>query len=286
MESTNRTIQTLTIAGSDSGGGAGIQADLKTFQARRVFGMNVIVALTAQNTLGVQKSYPIDTQFIDTQFESLASDFSIKSAKTGMLFDKDHVECVVRNLKRYDFGPIVVDPVMIAKGGHELLSKDAIESIRNLLLPIAEVVTPNIPEAEVLTGMHIQTEKDMIVAAKKIKGLGVKNVIIKGGHKIDTYAKDYVLFADNQSMWISSKRIETKNTHGTGDTFSACLAAELAKGIRIHDAVITSKKFIQGAIGQGIFVGHGHGPTNHWATLDDDVIVEYGVDIFIHNETI
>lgn len=267
----NKTPQAVTIAGTDSGGGAGIHADLKTFQARKVFGMSVVVALTAQNTLGVQESYPVPVSFIDAQFASLAADFSIKAAKTGMLADKEHVECVVRNLKKYDFGPLIVDPVMIAKGGHPLLEAEAIESIRTLLLPIASVVTPNIPEAEVLSQIDIQSEQDMMTAANVLQELGVQTVIIKGGHLTGEQARDYVLFPNGESMWLSGPRISTKNTHGTGDTFSSCLAAELAKGETLKEAIITAKRFIQGAITQRIYVGHGHGPTNHWAQLSDEI---------------
>lgn len=270
----NETPQVVTIAGTDSGGGAGIQADLKTFQMRRAFGMNIVVALTAQNTLGVQDSFPVPLTFIDAQFASLAADFQIKAAKTGMLADREHVECVVENLKKVDFGPLVVDPVMIAKGGHPLLQSDAIASIRTKLLPIATIVTPNIPEAEVLADCTIESEADMMAAAKKIQQFGVQHVIIKGGHQVGAIARDYVLFSSGAQMWLSGPRIETENTHGTGDTFSACIAAELAKGTALKEAIIIGKKYIQGAIEQGIAVGHGHGPTNHWATLDEQITIE------------
>lgn len=273
MTLTNQPPQVVTIAGSDSGGGAGIQADLKTFQARKVFGTNIIVALTAQNTLGVQESYPIDPAFVAAQFDSLAADFSIKAAKTGMLADKEHVECVVAQLKNVDFGPLVVDPVMIAKGGHPLLKEEAIDSIRSQLLPLTTIVTPNIPEAEVLVKRTIATEQEMITAAKMIQELGVPNVIVKGGHHAGRQARDYVLFANGKHLWLSGPRIATKNTHGTGDTFSACLTAELAKGVKMNEAIILAKRFIQGAISQGIQVGHGHGPTNHWAALSDEISV-------------
>lgn len=267
----NETPQVVTIAGSDSGGGAGMQADLKTFQARHAFGMNIVIALTAQNTLGVQESYPIPPAFIDAQFASLAADFQIHAAKTGMLADREHVACVVKNLQAVDFGPLVVDPVMIAKGGHPLLEADAITSIRTELLPLATIVTPNIPEAEVLADCEIHTEADMMKAAKMIQQFGVKHVIIKGGHQVGEQARDYVLFASGESKWLSGPRIETQNTHGTGDTFSACIAAELAKGTPLEEAILIGKQFIQGAIEQGIAVGHGHGPTNHWATLSESI---------------
>ena len=269
----NSTPQVVTIAGSDSGGGAGVQADLKTFQNRHAFGMSIIVALTAQNTLGVQNAFPIPTEFITEQFTSLASDFNIKAAKTGMLADKEHVLCVVDNLKKVDFGPLVVDPVMIAKGGHALLSEDAIEVIKEELLPLAFVVTPNLPEAEVLVGYPVTTEEEMKKAAQDLQQLGVKHVIIKGGHLENGNAKDYVLLESGDSFWLESPRIETIKTHGTGDTFSSCIAAELAKGKSIKEAIIIGKRFIQGAIKEELFVGHGHGPTNNWAELANEVLL-------------
>ena len=269
----NKTPQVVTIAGSDSGGGAGMQADLKTFQARKVFGMSIVVALTAQNTLGVQASLPIPCSFVDEQFASLAADFNIRAVKTGMLADQEHVATVVKNLKKYDFGALVVDPVMIAKGGHALLTPDAIDTIRMELLPLATVVTPNLPEAEVLVGYPIETEVDRVRAAKDLQALGVKNVIIKGGHQTGIDAVDYILLEDGSDFRLQSERIPTKNTHGTGDTFSSCIVAELAKGMVLKEAIILAKQFIQGAIEDGISVGHGHGPTNHWASLSQNITI-------------
>ncbi|MEY8371602.1 bifunctional hydroxymethylpyrimidine kinase/phosphomethylpyrimidine kinase [Aerococcaceae bacterium 50-4] len=270
----NKTPQVVTIAGSDSGGGAGIQADLKTFQARKAFGMSIVVALTAQNTLGVQESLPVPIDFIDAQFDSLAADFNIAAVKTGMLFNGAYVENVVNNLKQVDFGPLIVDPVMVAKGGHQLLDQDAIDAIQQKLLPIATLVTPNIPEAEIIAGISIESEADMLEAGVKLQGFGAKNVIVKGGHSKAARARDLVLFENGDTMWLSSPRIDTENTHGTGDTLSAAIAAELAKGTALKEAIIIGKQFIQGAIKDGIDVGHGHGPTNHWAELSDDIVVE------------
>ncbi|WP_165847319.1 bifunctional hydroxymethylpyrimidine kinase/phosphomethylpyrimidine kinase [Lacticaseibacillus paracasei] len=272
----NRTPQVVTIAGSDSGGGAGLQADLKTFQARHVFGMSIVVALTAQNTYGVQASLPIPGGFIDAQFQSLAADFNIRAAKTGMLADREHVEAVVRNLKQVDFGPLIVDPVMVAKGGATLLASEAVVTIKEQLLPLADVVTPNLPEAEILVGKKIVTNADMVRAARTIQTLGVKHVIIKGGHRQNHKAEDLILLADGTCYWLSAPRIATANTHGTGDTFSACIAAELAKGQPLKAAIMTAKAFLQGAISQGISVGHGHGPTNHWAKLSEKVSLRQG----------
>lgn len=272
----NRTPQVVTIAGSDSGGGAGLQADLKTFQARHVFGMSIVVALTAQNTYGVQASLPIPGGFIDAQFQSLATDFNIRAAKTGMLADREHVEAVVRNLQQVDFGPLIVDPVMVAKGGATLLASEAVVTIKEQLLPLADVVTPNLPEAEILVGKKIVTNADMVQAARTIQTLGVKHVIIKGGHRQNHKAEDLILLADGTCYWLSAPRIATANTHGTGDTFSACIAAELAKGQPLKAAIMTAKAFLQGAISQGISVGHGHGPTNHWAKLSEKVSLRQG----------
>ena len=190
-----------------------------------------------------------------------------------MLADSDRVEAVVRNLQKVDFGPLIVDPVMVAKGGHHLLEAEAVQTIKEQLLPLATVVTPNLPEAEVLLETTIKTEQEMQTAAKKLQQLGTKNIIMKGGHSTNQQAADYVLMEDGSSFWLSAPRIVTKNTHGTGDTFSACIAAELAKGTPLEAAIVIGKQFIQGAISQAISVGHGHGPTNHWAQLTQDIQV-------------
>lgn len=258
--------QALSIAGSDSGGGAGMQADLKTIQERHVFATTVLVAVTAQNTLGVDDFVALDPKIIDEQFATLANDLQIKACKTGMLADVTRVKTVVRNLKQYDFGPLTVDPVMIAKGGAPLLSEDAVAVVRNELLPLATVATPNLPEAEKLADMTIHNEEDMIVAAKKLQEIGVKNVMVKGGHFVsDDQSSDFVLREDGQSFWLSAPRVDTVRTHGTGDTLSACITAELAKGQTVEAAIRTGKQFVDATIRDGIIVGHGHGPLNHWA---------------------
>lgn len=269
----NQTPQVVTIAGSDSGGGAGVQADLKTFQAREVFGTSIIVALTAQNTLGVQESLAIPAEFIAQQFSSLATDLKIRAAKTGMLADPERVEVVVDSLKKVDFGPLVVDPVMIAKGGHSLLAEAAVVTIKEKLLPIADVITPNLPEAEVILGESIKTNQEIIAAAKKIQKLGPKNIVIKGGHSQNKAATDFILLADGSHFWLGAPRIQTVKTHGTGDTFSACIVAELAKGKTLKEAIFIGRAFVQGAIENEIFVGHGHGPLNHWTALSENVFM-------------
>ncbi|WP_312470874.1 bifunctional hydroxymethylpyrimidine kinase/phosphomethylpyrimidine kinase [Neobacillus sp.] len=256
----------ITIAGSDSGGGAGIQADLKTFQELEVFGMSALTAVTAQNTLGVHAVYPMTAEAVIQQIQAIGEDIGTDAVKTGMLFSADIIDAVSEQLKKYQWKNIVVDPVMIAKGGASLLQQEAISALKNHLLPLAEVVTPNIPEAEVLTGMEIRTTEGKMEAAKRLYEIGVKNVVIKGGHDKDEFESSSDLLFDGKEFFtFSSKRVDTKNTHGTGCTFSAVITAELAKGSTVHNAVVIAKKFIQAAIEDQIEIGHGHGPTNHWA---------------------
>jgi hydroxymethylpyrimidine/phosphomethylpyrimidine kinase len=262
----NETIQALSIAGFDSGGGAGLQADLKTFQERMVFGTSVLTALPIQNTQGVQKVYAIPLEAIEDQLAVIKADFKLAAVKTGMLFTADITKLVADFFKTAAFGPLVVDPVMIAKSGHALLKESAVAALIEHILPQAFVVTPNIPEAEVMSGMTILTQEDMVKAGKKIQRLGAKNVVVKGGHHLEgDQSTDLLLLENGQCDWLSAPRINTKNTHGTGCTFSACITAELAKGKTVSEAVHTAKAFIQAAIADGISVGLGNGPTNHWA---------------------
>lgn len=258
--------QALTIAGSDSGGGAGIQADLKTFQERGVFGTSVIVAVTAQNTLGVQGIHKVPVEFVNEQLHSIFSDFSIGALKTGMLPDAEIMRAVAAELRKHPEIPVVVDPVMIAKGGAALMEDEATATLVREILPLATVLTPNLPEAEAICNMTIESADDLLVAAKKIQAMGVKNVCIKGGHRLETHdAEDVLLCENGEVVRLSAKRIDTVRTHGTGCTYSACITAELAKGRSVKEAVTTAKAFITAAIADGILVGHGHGPTNHWA---------------------
>lgn len=266
MTNINSFPQALTIAGSDAGGGAGLQADLKTMQMRQVFGTNVVVALTAQNTYGVQATLPVPPQMIDDQFASLAADFQIRACKTGMLGDATTVKTVANNLQKYDFGPYVLDPVMIAKGGAKLLTDDAIDVIKQTLLPLATLITPNLPEASRLTGLAITDAATTLTAARQLQALGAQNVLIKGGHHDDaTAASDLVLLADGTFFWLTAPRTATKRTHGTGDTISSCIVAELAKGADLTTALWTAKSYVTATIQHPIQVGHGHGPLNHWA---------------------
>ncbi|WP_342469455.1 bifunctional hydroxymethylpyrimidine kinase/phosphomethylpyrimidine kinase [Ureibacillus sp. FSL K6-3587] len=254
----------MTIAGSDSGGGAGIQADLKTFQELKVFGTSVITALTAQNTLGVEGIYPTTPDFVELQMKAVFEDFDVKALKTGMLFSADIIQRIAKSLRDQEV-QIVVDPVMIAKGGQALLQEDAVRAMKKELLPIANIVTPNIPEAETITGMNIQTAEEIREAAEKILQLGVDCVVMKGGHLDGPSAVDTVFFKDGSSFKMRSKRINTKHTHGTGCTFSAAITAHLGRGLSLKEAIIEAKKFVQGAIENPLNIGHGHGPTNHFA---------------------
>ena len=259
-----------TIAGSDCGGGAGIQADLKTFQELKVFGTSVITSLTAQNTLGVKDIYPVDPKFIRKQIEVLMEDFQIAAIKTGMLYSEEIIEEVCNCLKDLDI-PLIIDPVMIAKGGANLLHQAAIHSLRMKLLPLSTIITPNIPEAEVLSGVGILTADDRKRAAEIMMDYGAKCVVMKGGH-MDTgqLAEDIVYLANGETFTLQSERIHTKDTHGTECTFSAAIAAFLANGYSTRDAVVEAKKFIQMAIKHGLKLGHGHGPTNHFAYNEYD----------------
>ncbi|MCH5380045.1 bifunctional hydroxymethylpyrimidine kinase/phosphomethylpyrimidine kinase [Limosilactobacillus reuteri] len=263
--------QALTIAGTDSGGGAGIPADVKTMQMRGVYSAMVVVAVTAQNTLGVQDALPMPEKLIDEQFASIAGDLKIRACKTGMLADPLRVRAVVRNLKKYDLGPLIVDPVMVAKGGAKLLSDDAISIVRDELIPLASLVTPNIPEACELTGMVIKDKNDIKKAARELQKRGAKNILIKGGHaEFSDKADDYILFEDGNDMWLTAPRVNTKNTHGTGDTISACITAEIAKGHSMEQAIMIGKTYVEKTISKGINVGHGHGPLNHWVKIEGD----------------
>ncbi len=251
----------LTIAGSDSGGGAGIQADLKTFQELGVFGTSVITSLTAQNTLGVQGVLPVEQPFIELQFQSVVSDLKPSAMKSGMLYSAEIVR-LVSKLVSHSKICYVCDPVMVAKGGQRLLMEDSIEAVKQDLMPVVFLATPNIPEAEILSEMSIESVEDMVRAGKKIQGLGAKNVLIKGGHLNKKGAPD-ILVSENGIFRYSTETIETKNTHGTGCTYSAAITAELAKGTELFQAVKIGKAFVHQAILHDLHLGVGHGPTNH-----------------------
>ncbi|MCZ8518116.1 MULTISPECIES: bifunctional hydroxymethylpyrimidine kinase/phosphomethylpyrimidine kinase [Paenibacillus] len=268
----------LTIAGSDSGGGAGIQADLKTFQMLDVFGMSAVTAVTAQNTLGVHGIYDIPLEGIERQILAVLSDLGADAAKTGMLSQPQVIELVADCLTKAGLTRLVVDPVMVAKGGAPLLAESAQEALREKLLPLAAVVTPNLPEAEVITGLKLSTLDDMKRAAVRIvKELGAGAAIVKGGHYEG--APTDVLYDGDSFHLLSAQRYETRHTHGTGCTFSAALCAELAKGKPLLEAAHTAKTFITLAIRHELGIGGGHGPTNHWAHSRHGKALDSGVHL-------
>ncbi|EOT48648.1 phosphomethylpyrimidine kinase [Enterococcus sp. AZ150] len=262
-----------TIAGSDSGGGAGIQADLKTFQGAGVYGTSVITAVTAQNTVGVYQIEALTPTIISAQLNAIQADFPIQAYKTGMLFDATIIKQVAKQLDTQNM-PIVVDPVMIAKGGASLLQLEAIEALKTNLLPIATICTPNLPEAEIISGIEITDDQSLQQAAKKILELGVQTVIMKGGHATGTQASDTVFSVNESPYRLSTPRYETKHTHGTGCTFSAAITAHLAQGMSVKPAIIEAKKFIDRAIFDSLNLGHGHGPTNHFAYKKSGGVVD------------
>lgn len=269
----NEYPQALTIAGSDSDGSAGVQADLHTFFIRGVHGASVLTAAVAGNSYGIAASVPMPTEFIDTEFKLLAEDYQISASKTGMLANTTLIETVVKNYQQYDFGPLVVDPVIVTKHGDMLLEEEALLAMKEQLIPLATVITPNFYEAEKLIGYPLVTDEDFVQAAKDLQKLGAKNVVIKGRHDdpTQTVVKDFVLLASGESFWLSAPYHATNRINGTGDTLSACIAAELAKGTEVEDAIRIAKKVVNAAIATEIQVGHKYGPINHWAAqnLDD-----------------
>lgn len=261
-----RLPSALTIAGSDSCGGAGIQADLKTFAALGVHGMTAITAITAQNTLGVRRIQTVDAEMVREQIEAVVEDVGVDAAKTGMLYSSEIIEVVAEEVERYEL-PLVVDPVMIAKGGAQLLRPEAVETLVRRLLPLATVVTPNAPEAEVISGIRVKTLEDAMKAAERIAALGPEAVVVKGGH-IETEGSsiDLLLWRGDFTT-LESERVETRATHGTGCSFSAAITAELAKGKTILEAVEKAKELVHLAILHGLELGHGHSPLNPMASL-------------------
>jgi hydroxymethylpyrimidine/phosphomethylpyrimidine kinase len=252
----------LTIAGSDSGGGAGIQADLKTFAAHGVYGTSAITALTAQNTRGVAGVHVVPAEFVTLQIETVASDIGCDAVKTGMLATSAIVEAVSAAIEALDLPNLVVDPVMIAKGGDRLLDADATHALRVTLLRLARVVTPNIPEAEVLSDIQIRSVEDMRAAGRRILAHGCEAVIVKGGHLDGDEATD-VLIEHRGETLLSGARLATPHTHGTGCTFSAALAARLALGDTLDQAARRAKDYVVAAMKHGIAVGGGHQPLGH-----------------------
>ncbi|MCL5808676.1 MAG: bifunctional hydroxymethylpyrimidine kinase/phosphomethylpyrimidine kinase [Deltaproteobacteria bacterium] len=260
-----KPFRVLTIAGSDSGGGAGIQADLKTITVLGGFGMSVVTALTAQNTLGVHGIHDVPPSFVALQFDAVATDIGIDAAKTGMLATAEIIRIVAGKIRQYGIEKLVVDPVMVAKGGTSLIREEAKEILIAELIPRAFVLTPNIPEAEVLTGIRVETLDDMKAAARIIKKMGARHVVVKGGH-LSGDAVD-ILYDGKEFREFRSQRIATGDTHGTGCTYSAAIATELAFGKDVTAAVTEAKRYITEAVRHAWRVGGGHGPTNHLAPL-------------------
>ncbi|TFG87702.1 MAG: bifunctional hydroxymethylpyrimidine kinase/phosphomethylpyrimidine kinase, partial [Hyphomicrobiales bacterium] len=251
----------LTVAGSDSGGGAGIQADLKTITLLGAYGMSAITALTAQNTRGVSGIHPCPTDFVARQMDDVLSDIGADVLKTGMLFSAEIVAAVADAIKHYAL-PAVIDPVMIAKGGAPLLKPDAVAVLREQLIPCAYLLTPNLPEAEALVGFPVRNEIEMGKAARHLQNLGARNVLLKGGH-LETTAVD-LLLAGNELHRFPSERLTTRHTHGTGCSYAAAIATLLARGESLLQAVTLGKQFIHEAIRTAPGLGAGHGPVNHW----------------------
>lgn len=256
----------LTIAGSDSGGGAGIQADLKTFAAFGVYGMSAITSVTAQNTCTVAGVHDLPPDFVAQQIDLVAHDIGVDAAKTGMLSSAAIVQAVAESVQRNRIERLVVDPVMVSKSGDPLLREDARRAVLELILPLAMIVTPNLPEADALTGKQVSNRQDMARAAEQLHEMGARNVLIKGGHLDETNATD-ILFDGERISELTARRIDTKNTHGTGCTYSAAIAACLAQGLEVPAAVARAKDFVTGAIAHALPLGHGHGPLDHgWQT--------------------
>lgn len=265
----------LTIAGSDSGGGAGIQADLKTFAALGVHGMSVITAITAQNTVEVKVVQDVDLEVIRAQLEAVYSDIGVDAAKTGMLHTPEIIELVAEWLQEHPT-PLVVDPVMVAKSGAALLKQEARQVLVEKLLPLATVVTPNLPEAQVLAGIEIRSLDDQVRAAARIANLGPEAVVVKGGHLQRAAKSQDLLYIRGEIRVYEAGRIPSKNTHGTGCVFSAAIAAGLAKGLGIEEAVADAKRVVTDAIKWGLELGRGHGPVNPTAVLHQEA-ERYGV---------
>ena len=251
----------LTIAGSDCSGGAGIQADLKTMTMNGVYAMSAITALTAQNTTGVRAIQESTPDFLKQQLDAIFEDIYPDAVKIGMVASSELIRVIAERLKYYDAKNVVVDPVMVASAGSSLIKQEAVQTLIQELLPISTLVTPNIPEAQVLSGLTIQTKEDMIAAAKQIGDQYHCAVLLKGGHSIND-AND-LLYADGEFHWFEGKRIDNPNTHGTGCTLSSAIASNLAKGYTLAESVQRAKDYISGALAAMLDLGQGSGPMNH-----------------------
>lgn len=259
----------LTIAGSDSGGGAGIQADLKTFSALGGYGCSVVTALTAQNTVGVQAVHPVPVAFVRHQLDAVATDIGVDALKIGMLGEPALIECIADGLKAHGLSNMVLDPVMVATSGDRLLPAESVDALREKLLPMATLITPNVPEAEVLLGTSLSTEAGVELAARQLVDMGAQAALIKGGHFSGVECNDGLAWRGPKGMtfmWVRGERVASRNTHGTGCTLSAACCAYLGQGRTIPDAVIAAKTYVEEAIRKGAdyTLGDGHGPVHHF----------------------
>lgn len=259
----------LTIAGSDSSGGAGIQADLKTMLANHVYGMSAITALTAQNTTGVTDIMEVTPEFLEEQLDSIFTDIKPDAVKTGMVSSSQLIDIIADKLREYKAVNIVVDPVMVATSGAKLICDDAMETLKKKLLTLATVITPNIPEGEVLAGMKITSKEDMVTAAEKISNTYGCSVLLKGGHSLND-ANDLLVEQGKEPVWFMGRRIANTNTHGTGCTLSSAIASNLAKGKSLEEAVKGAKNYISGALAAGLDLGKGSGPMDHGFDIAGD----------------
>jgi hydroxymethylpyrimidine/phosphomethylpyrimidine kinase len=253
----------LTIAGSDSGGGAGVQADLKTFQELDCFGTSVLTALTAQDTVGVHAVHEVPPSFVRAQLDAVCGDIGVDAAKVGMLSSAPIAEAVAEGLRAHGVERLVVDPACVSKHGDPLLRDDALGALKAAVLPLAEVVTPNLEEVRRLTGVEVRGVADLRVAAEALHALGPRWVLVKGGHLPDAEDAVDLLFDGEREVRISSRRLESRDTHGTGCTLSAAIAAHRARGLGVEDAVRAAKEFVTGAIAHGLRLGRGIGPLDH-----------------------
>jgi hydroxymethylpyrimidine/phosphomethylpyrimidine kinase len=253
----------LTIAGSDSGGGAGIQADLKTFQELGAYGMSVITALTAQDTLGVHGIHEVPPEFVTAQLDVVAGDIGVDAAKTGMLASAGIIRAVAEGVRRHGISRFIVDPVCASKHGDPLLRPDAVDALRTELFPFAEIVTPNLGEVKMLTGVQVDSVADMRRAAEAFKALGPRWVLVKGGHLPDNADAIDLLYDGETAVEITAERLETRDTHGTGDTLASAITVARARGLEVVEAARAGKEFVTGAIRHGLRLGKGIGPVDH-----------------------
>lgn len=261
----------LTIAGSDSGGGAGIQADIKAISAMGCFASSAITAITAQNTLGVDAVHPVPLDILAAQIDAVLSDIGTDAIKIGMLHSAEVVSLVADKIEQYGITNVVLDPVMVSTSGHKLIEDNAIEIMKNRLIPLARVITPNLPEAEILSGCTITAQQEFPQIATLLSHNNSTSVLLKAGHLNGDTLTDYFYNAEDDSMTLlPSKRVDTRNTHGTGCTLSSALAAALARGESLTEAAISAKRYIEQAIitGAKYDIGHGHGPVNHFFALN------------------